>query len=235
MPRGGLAHVSPNGHPSGSPPARWCIVSNAIAASRRAMTDRVRVMNAGRIGVLMLLSPMRFPWRLCRLDVVHGRCRFRLIGVQHAFSDNFRDGDLLNGVARGAYSSDDHGAIWLPESFHCVLCRTPARAGARCRHVPDWLRGNGGRRRRFHTREAHLRNRRVAVFLAIDDLFYVSGRLGQSWAWHHRLGVGEVAVGLSDDCGQPPMLLRRVPARRCNAPLGVRSPVGGPIAGARRC
>ena len=97
-------------------------------------------------------SAVNWQQRVRRLGVVHGRGRFQLIGVQHAFSDNFRDGDLFNGVARGAYSSDDHGAIRLSESFHCVLCRTPARAGACCRHVPNWLRGRGGRRRRFHAR-----------------------------------------------------------------------------------
>ena len=90
--------------------------------------------------------------RVRRLGAVHGQVRFRLISVQHAFSDNFRDGDLLNGVARGASSSDDQRTIRLPESFHCVLCRTPARAGARCRHVPDWLRGRRDGGRRFHTR-----------------------------------------------------------------------------------
>ena len=68
-------------------------------------------------------------WFRC-LGVAHGRVRFRLTSIQHAFGDDFRDRDLFDGVAHGANTSDEHRAIRLPESFHCMLCRTPALAGA---------------------------------------------------------------------------------------------------------
>ena len=71
----------------------------------------------------------RRPWFRC-LGVAHGRVSFQLTSIQHAFGDDFRDRDLFDGVAHGALTSDEHRAIWLLESFHCVLCRTPALAGA---------------------------------------------------------------------------------------------------------
>ena len=118
-----------------------------------------------------------------RLGVVHGRIRFRLISVQHAFCDNFRDGDLFNGFARRASSSDDHGPMRLLKSFHCVLCRTAALGGASWRYGPDWLRGRDGVRRRFHARQGHLRNRRVAAFLSrYCRLFYVREHVVRQWA-----------------------------------------------------
>ncbi len=127
--------------------------------------------------------------RVRRISVVHGRGRYRLISAQDALGDDFRDGDLLDAVAHGAHSSDDHGAIRLSETFRCVLCRTLARAGAHRCHVPEWLRGGGGSMPGKDICGTAASRR---VFRAIVDLICVRGRIGCPWAWCHRFGVGEV-------------------------------------------
>ena len=107
----------------------------------------------------------------------------------------------------------DH-AWWAPRRLGCIT------------HGRRAFSGRGKSRSCPLTRSAMSTDHRV-------DLFYAGGRLGRPWALHRRYGVGEVAKVLSDDCGQLPMLLHRVPARRCNGPLGLRLPVGGPTAAAK--
>ena len=104
-------------------------------------------------------------------------------------------------------SSDDHGAVGLPEAFHCVLCRTPARAGACCRHVCRLAQGKRWRAAAVPYRVWNIcGSRRVAalVFLAIVDLFYVRGVCARDGG-RGTATVSAVAVGVGSGLSLRPM------------------------------